>query len=161
MDVVLMGRLGHGWNIGPYSRRDKEAAQAVLELVGLKNWAIRPFSSLSGGQRQRLLIARALACDPELLLMDEPTAHLDLVGEGEFYELLKALNERMTIVLVSHDLGFVSALVRSVVCVKRQVMMHATSDITGEVINEMYGSPMKMVRHDRGDSGVIQKCLSS
>ncbi len=148
MDVALMGRLGHGRPFGRYSRKDKEMVSAALEQVGLYDLHKKAFSSISGGQRQRLFIARALACDPELLLLDEPTANLDVVMEGDLYELLHALNQRLTVVMVSHDLGFVSRVVKNVVCVKRKVMMHPTCEITGEIINDIYGSPMRMVRHN-------------
>lgn len=162
MDVALMGRLGLGNAFGPYGREDKEAAKAALEKVGLKDFGNRRFSALSGGQRQRLLIARALASDPDLLLMDEPTAHLDRAVEGEFHELLSELNKRMTIVVVSHDQAFVSEFVEKVICVKGRVMIHSTSEITGQVINDMYGSPRRMVRHDDGgDSEAIRQCFSS
>lgn len=151
LDVALMGRLGHGRRrFGPYSKEDKEAVARALDQVGLHNVRKQPFSSLSGGQRQRLLIARALACDPELLLLDEPTANLDMVMEGDLYELLQTLNQRLTVVMVSHDLGFVSRIVKNVICIKRRVLMHPTCEITGEIINEMYGSPMRMVRHNGG-----------
>jgi zinc transport system ATP-binding protein len=152
MDVALMARLGHGRPFGPYSRKDKEIVSRALNQVGLYELHKKPFSSISGGQRQRLLIARALACEPELLLLDEPSANLDLVMEGDLYELLRTLNQELTVVMVSHDLGFVSKFVKSVICVKRKVVMHPTSEITGEIINEMYGSPMKMVRHNGEDS---------
>ena len=148
MDVALMGRLGHGRPFGRYSRSDKEMVKNALEQVGLYDLHKKAFSSISGGQRQRLLIARALACDPELLLLDEPTANLDVVMEGDLYELLHALNQRLTVVMVSHDLGFVSKVVKNVVCVKRKVLMHPTCEITGEIINDIYGSPMRMVRHN-------------
>lgn len=160
-DVVLMGRLGRGRLFGPYPREDKEAAMRALADVGLDSERNRPFSALSGGQRQRLLIARALACDPDLLLLDEPTANLDVAIEGELYELLRTLNERLTIVLVSHDLGFVSQFVRSVVCVKRRVLMHPTSEISGEMINQIYGSSMKMVRHDQAHAKGLPSCFNS
>ncbi len=161
MDVVLMGRLGRRRLFGPYAKEDKEAAIRKLADVGLDSLRNRAFSALSGGQRQRLLIARALACEPDLLLLDEPTANLDVAIEEEFYELLRNLNERLTIVLVSHDLGFVSQFVRSVVCVKRRVLMHPTSEITGEMINTMYGASMKMVRHDRSQAKGLPSCFNS
>jgi zinc transport system ATP-binding protein len=148
MDVALMGRLGHGRSFGRYSRTDKEIVAGALDQVGLYNLRKKAFSSISGGQRQRLFIARALACEPDLLLLDEPTANLDVVMEGDLYELLQTLNQRLTVVMVSHDLGFVSRVVKNVICVKRKVMMHPTSEITGETINDMYGSPMRMVRHN-------------
>jgi zinc transport system ATP-binding protein len=148
MDVALMGRLGHGRPFGPYSKKDREIVVRALDQVGLEKLLKKPFASISGGQRQRLFIARALACEPDILLLDEPTANLDLVMEGDLYDLLQTLNQWLTVVMVSHDVGFVSKIVKSVICVKRKVLMHPTSEITGEIINEMYGSPMRMVRHN-------------
>ena len=148
MDVVLMGRLGRTRTFGAWKADDRAQATRALEEVGLVNRAGHHFASLSGGQKQRVLIARALAGDPELLLLDEPTAGLDAHIEEGFYRLLQELNERLTIVLVSHDLGFVSGFVRSVVCVGQDVVVHPTSEITGQVIADLYGSDMRLVRHD-------------
>jgi len=148
-DVVLMGRIGTPGSIGPYRRPQREAAWQALREVGLYDLRNRPFGSISGGQRQRTLIARALAAQPDLLLLDEPTANLDAHAESELYELLKRLNERLTIAMVSHDLGFVSAFVKSVICVKRCVVVHPTSAITGQIIQEIYGGDVCMVRHDQ------------
>jgi len=147
MDVALMGRLGRRWG-GGYSKSDKEAVRTALRDVGVEEFRRRPFSDLSGGQRQRVLIARALACEPELLLLDEPTANVDAAVEAKLLKYLQELGKRMTIMIVSHDLGFVSNYVDSVVCVSRKVAIHPTSEITGEIIQEMYGEDIRMVRHD-------------
>ncbi len=152
MDVALMGRLSHGRAFGPYSKKDKEAVVTALDQVGLRDMRKKSFASISGGQRQRLFIARALASEPDLLLLDEPTANLDAEMEGGLYKLLQILNQKLTVVMVSHDLGFVSSLVKSVICVKCQVASHPTSELTAEIIDSMYGSPMRVVRHNHGDS---------
>jgi len=148
-DVVLMGRIGKAETVGPYRRAHREAAWEALREVGLADLRHRAFGDLSGGQRQRVLIARALAAEPELLLLDEPTANLDAPAESELYELLKRLNDRLTIIMVTHDLGFVSRFVKTVICVKRCVVVHPTSEVTGEVIREMYGGDVCMIRHDQ------------
>ncbi len=148
MDVVLMGRLGVGPSIGFCRREDRQAAREALAEVGLADHGHRPFSGLSGGQRQRVLIARALAARPELLLMDEPTSNLDPRTEGELHELLHRLNEKVTIALVSHDVGFVCEMVHRVICVNRTVSVHNTRELTAEVIAEMYGRHVRAIDHD-------------
>jgi len=95
-----------------------------------------------------------------LLFLDEPTAGLYLNVENELHDLLKSLIEDLTVIVVSHDLAFVSSLVNKVVCVKRNVVMHPTSEFTGDIIDEMYGEPMKVVRHDVKNQGEFQKCLT-
>ena len=146
-DVVLMGRLERRWG-GPYSKADRAAAAGAMEEVGVAELSKRLFNELSGGQRQRVLIARALASQPDLLVLDEPTANVDLVAETRLHEILQRLNERMTIIMVSHDLGFVSRMVDRVVCVSRCVVVHPTSEISAEIIREMYGADLCLVRHD-------------
>ena len=148
MDVVLMGRLGRARSWGAWGSADRKQAMRTLEEVGIADKASHHFDSLSGGQKQRVLIARALAGEPDLLLLDEPTAGLDAHIEEGFYRLLQELNKRLTIMLVSHDLGFVSGFVRTVVCVGQEVVVHPTSEITGQVIADLYGSDMRLVRHD-------------
>lgn len=148
LDVVLMGRVCGPRALGRYGRADREIADHALREVGLGEHRRRPFAALSGGQRQRALIARALACEPELLLMDEPSANLDAGMQDEFHELLTNLNQRLTLVVVSHDVGFVSRYVKTVVCVNRHARLHTTGEITAEVISELYGRNMRLVRHD-------------
>ena len=153
LDVVLMGRLGNGKRFGFFGKADREAAEEALIKVELQNVKNRSFSELSGGQHQRVLIARALVTNPDLLLLDEPTSNVDAVVETELYELLNHLNEKMTVVLVTHDLGFVSNFVKRVACVNRKIIVHATNEISGEMINELYGRDVQMVRHDTKAEG--------
>jgi len=147
MDIVLMGRVERRWG-GPYRRADKKAALNALDQVGMMDLTGRLFNALSGGQRQRVLIARALASDPDLFLLDEPTANIDVVIESKLFEILKELNRRMTILLVTHDLSFVSNIVKNVICVNRTVVQHPITDMTGEVIRAVYGADTRLVLHE-------------
>ncbi|WP_228723245.1 metal ABC transporter ATP-binding protein [Desulfosediminicola flagellatus] len=146
-EVVCMGRLGNSFT-GRYSKVDWEHTMNALAEVGLESFAESPFSALSGGQRQRVLIARALASGGELLILDEPTANIDQESESQFFELLRELNERMTILMVTHDVGFASKFFKRIACVNRRVVIHPTSELTGQLIKEMYGGDFQMIRHD-------------
>jgi len=149
MDVVLMGRLGRGPRAGFYRRPDREAAERALEEVRCGHHRDRPFSALSSGLRQRVLIARALVSDPELLLLDEPTSFLDPSVQEDLHDLLHRLNERLTLIVVSHDVGFVSKYVQRVVCVNRKVNLHPTTELSGDVLSALYGETGgRVVDHD-------------
>ena len=147
-EVVLMGRLGESLRIGPFGRSDRAVAQQSLAEVGLEDFARRRFDALSGGQRRRVLIARALACRPEILLLDEPTANLDMEAEEQLYELLRELTRRLTIVMVSPDVAYVSKYVRTAICVNRTVHTHGGAQFTHEVIRNLFGRQVRLVQHD-------------
>jgi zinc transport system ATP-binding protein len=146
-DVVLMGTLGPGRHIGRYKKHDHAAADDALNEVSAADLADRPFSALSGGQQQRVLIARALAGQPDLMLMDEPTSHLDPRTESDLHDLLHQLNERLTIMLVSHDVGFVCDAIHSVICVNRTITTHSTRELTADHMADLYGRHVRMVDH--------------
>ncbi len=146
-EVVCMGRLGNSFT-GYYSKKDRELTLQALDEVDLADHASRPFASLSGGQRQRVLIARALATGGEILILDEPTANIDRESEVHLFDLLRDLNKRMTILMATHDVGFASTFFKSIACVNRQVVIHPTSELTGELIQEMYGGDLRMIQHD-------------
>lgn len=147
LDVVLTGRLGlSSW--GPrYGRRHVEAARDALAQTSTEELAARPLGTLSGGQRQRVLIARALAAQAELLLLDEPTAGVDPHMERGLTDLLHRLNERLPIVIVSHDVSFVSAHLKRVACLNRRLTCHAAADISWETIGHIYHDHMRAVVH--------------
>jgi len=148
-EVVAMGRLRRGRRPGPLGTTDRAEVRAVLDRLGIIQLENRSYSELSGGQRQRVLLARALATRPELLLLDEPEAGLDRKVEQDFFDLLQEINREATIILISHDLGFVASFVQTVICVHQTVDVHPTSALDGEMIRDLYGGEVHLVHHDR------------
>lgn len=147
LDVALMGRLKKS-SLGFTSKADRSSAMDALASMGLADKAKHSFASLSGGQRQAVFIARALVSEAELLLLDEPTAHVDVAAEERLMNSLQALGSDLTLITVSHDLAFVSRSVPKVVCVNRCVHVHPTARLTEARIRELYGHEVRMVQHD-------------
>ena len=148
-----MGKLkpGRGWS--RHSQNDRIAARRTLDKVRMQEYRDRRIGELSGGQKQRVFVARALMTEPELLFLDEPTASIDTKGQREFYALLKELNKKITIIVVSHDLMVVSEFVKSVACVNQRLHYHDHAELTGEMIELMYQCtaeevcPVELIAH--------------
>ena len=129
-----------------YTKADRKKAMDLLEMAGIADVANRQISEISGGQMQRALLCRAVILDPKLLILDEPTNFVDNKFENELYTLLRRLNERMAIVMVSHDLGTITSVVKSIVCVNRSVHRHDSNIITAEQL-ENYHCPIQIISH--------------
>jgi zinc transport system ATP-binding protein len=147
MDVVLLGCMGKRKKMGGFSKRDRDIALESLRVVESAELVNTPIQDLSGGQVQRMLIARALASQPEILILDEPTANIDVQAEENIFSLLKKYNEHMTIIVVSHDIAFISGYVNRVGCLNTTLLCHETKAISGKTIEELYGAPVKMIHH--------------
>jgi len=130
------------------NRQEKEKAESLLTemgIIGIRNKAI---GELSGGQMQRVFLCRALMNEPELLLLDEPSTYVDNNFEGELYLKLKELNNRMAIMLISHDVGTVSFFVKTIACVNRGLHYHPSNVITEEQLAS-YNCPLQIVTHGK------------
>jgi ABC-type Mn2+/Zn2+ transport system ATPase subunit len=120
-EVVLMGTYARLRPLQRVGRRERRLAAGCLESVGLATIAEQRFAALSGGQKQRVLIARALATEPRLLLLDEPTAGVDAEATAAIMDVLRRLNrhEGLTVVLVTHQLRMLAGLTNAVLWVER------------------------------------------
>lgn len=145
LDTVRMGRLGVRRR--ERSRESRAAARAALDRVDLSGMADEQIGELSGGQLQRVLIARALASEPRILLLDEPTASVDTRIGRSVYELLERLSERMTIALASHDIGVISRHVKTIACLNVRLHYHQSRELTPEMVEAAYGCPVDLVAH--------------
>lgn len=147
LDVVLMGRIGSRGLFRQPTQRDRDVALSALGKVEMTDQAGRQIGRLSGGELQRVMIARALAVEPLLLLLDEPTASLDTRVGVSVFELLKDLTNEITLVLVSHDVGVISRYVKTVACLNRRLYYHHSKEITQEMFEAAYGCPVDLVAH--------------
>lgn len=146
-DVVLMGRRSIRGIAPKYSLSDKKATIDALKKVNMEKYKKRHISELSGGQRQRVFIARALVSNPKILLLDEPTASIDKDIQTNFYKLLKKLNEKITIVLITHDIGVISSYVNRVACLNHFMFTHDEKMITKEMLKATYSCPVDLIAH--------------
>lgn len=147
LDVVLMGILGPRGAWARPHKQDRERAAQMLSQVSLDYAKDRQIGLLSGGELQRVLIARALSNNPQLVILDEPTASLDAKVGTDLYALLSELAETKTILLVSHDIGVLSSHVKTIACLNRTLHAHAHSEITGDMVQATYGCPVELIAH--------------
>lgn len=136
IEVVLSGLQSQkGFSIR-YSQKDKIKALQLLDSMGIISIADKQIGEISGGQMQRVLLCRAIISEPKLLILDEPTNFVDKRFESELYDILKELNKRMAIVMVSHDVHNISSAVKSIVCVNRTIHKHNTNTLSSKELDD-------------------------
>lgn len=146
LELVLLGRLSRLSWFGKYNQADYQAAQDALEKVGLASFQHRAFGTLSTGQAQRALIARALASEPELLLLDEPTASVDAKSEADIHDILKSLSQSITLLMVTHDLKTIINDVQRVICVQGQALLLKPEEVCEHFAFGLYHTPLVQVK---------------
>lgn len=143
-DVVLSGQL-EGNRLFP-SREANERVDELLHFAKLDNLQNQSIGALSGGQRQRAFLCRAIMGNPQLLILDEPVTYMDKVSETNLYRLLPELSKQMAIVLVSHDIGTIAGVVKTIACVNRTLYYHPSNRITDAMLS-IYECPVELVTH--------------
>lgn len=146
-DVARMGRLGKLRRLQRYTAKDDEIVAEALRNVEMLDLRSRHIGELSGGQRQRVYIARALATEPKILLLDEPTASVDPRVSSRIYELLSHLNDHITIMMISHDMNAVSSYVKTIGCLNRRLFYHADKQLTPDMLELAYQCPIDLIAH--------------
>jgi zinc transport system ATP-binding protein len=158
LDIVLMGRYRAAGFLKWPGKKDREEALRCLFIMGVDNLKDMQYSQLSGGQQQRVSIARALAGEPRILVLDEPSTGIDVVGQEDFYHLLKGLQKKMTltILMVSHDIGTVTAYVDEISCLNISLYYHGNplGALNEKVMKSLYGKDVDLLVH----SDICDKC---
>jgi zinc transport system ATP-binding protein len=151
-ETVLMGRVAASGPFHRFSKEDRRKVQGVLEHLQIQDLRDRKIGELSGGQSQRVFLAKALAAEPDLLILDEPTSGVDARSSAEFYETLEHLNRHhgITVILASHDIGVVTNLSNRIACLNGLLYFHGTTPefLKTSVLSQVYGYPVEMITHD-------------
>ena len=145
-DVVRSGLMSRQRLTGRYSSEENDLANDLMVEMGISGIRNKAIGELSGGQIQRALLCRALVNSPKLLILDEPNTYVDNRFERELYEKLKILNQKLAILLVSHDLGTISTYVKSYACVNSSLHYHSGNKVTPELLKS-YECPIQMISH--------------
>ncbi len=149
-EVVSLGRVAKAGLFRRFSHKDRSAVKAALEQVEMSEFKHRLITELSGGQQQRVFIAKALASEPELLVLDEPTAGVDSESQEEFYQLLaKLAKSDLTLLIVSHDIDVILNEVNQVACINKRLVFEGSPKtfVAGRYLEKMYGKSRKFLIH--------------
>lgn len=156
-DIVRSGFITKNNLVKRYSAKENQRAEALMKEMGISELKNRSASELSGGELQRAMLCRALASDPDLLILDEPNTYVDNKFEHELYENLVRLNKQgKAILLVTHDIGTVSYYIKSIACVNETLHFHPSNIITEKQL-AAYNCPLQIITHGDVPHTVLKK----
>ncbi|MGM0508073.1 MAG: metal ABC transporter ATP-binding protein [Fusobacteriota bacterium] len=155
LEVVLSGLISNKTFFKRFSKEEKNKALEILGELGLDNKKDDIIDNLSGGQKQKAFLARAIISDPDILILDEPNTFVDKKSQGELYNNLEKLNKKMAILLVSHDLGVIPQMVKSIACVNTTLCHHKSNKIDKEILSQ-YNCPVDLITHGEIPHRVLQ-----
>ena len=145
-EVVSSGLVSNSLIFPHLSKAQKQQVLDILEEAGLHSLSARPIGELSGGQLQKALLCRALINRPQLLILDEPNTFVDKNFEQDLYRWLAELNKEMAIILVSHDIGTISPIIKTIACVNGSLHYHPSNKLSEEVL-KVYNCPVDIIAH--------------
>lgn len=146
-DMVLTGCMDSKKILKKHKKKDHEKAKTILDKLDLYNNRNENLKNLSGGQIQKSLIARALVSGPEVLLLDEPTASIDITSKTNLMDLLDELNENTTIVVVTHDPIPFARAYGHIACINKSLYYHGKGELDKLAIEKAYGCPVELLGH--------------
>jgi zinc transport system ATP-binding protein len=158
IDVVMMGRYGKIGTLRWPKEEDKKKTLEYLSMMGIEELKNELFGNLSGGQQQRASIARALAGEPRILLLDEPNTGIDVIGQEDFYHLLNGLRKKidLTIIMASHDIGTIPTYVDEIACLNKTLHYHGNplGALNDTILTKLYGKSVDVLMH----TDICEKC---
>lgn len=147
-EVILSGIMSERLSFFRKGKPEKQKIYEIAEMLGIKHLLNQPVGELSGGQLQRVFLCRAIISSPKVLILDEPSTYVDSKFETELYDILDRLNEKMAIIMVTHDVGTISSYVKTIACVNHTLHYHPGNKISDEIL-KMYDCPIDLITHGK------------
>jgi zinc transport system ATP-binding protein len=146
-DFIETGLIGEYHPLKKRQNGDHDLIMKMIKDFSLTDIAYSAISEISGGQLQRALLARALIQDPKILFLDEPTTFIDSESRGNLSEILKKLNEKIAIVMITHDTSAINDQVKNIACVNKTLYYHGRDEHMEESLEKVYGCPIELIGH--------------